>query len=104
MVVAPEWYSAELHRPRTRARLRRINLHGLRNTNVSLMLDHGHPPHIVAAWHGHDSTVARSIYADVKADELRAVGTSLFGRPKTSLDHTRDDLWDTAGTLDSVIT
>lgn len=36
-------------------------------------------PHIVAAWHGHDPAVALSIYADVKADELRAVGASLFG-------------------------
>jgi hypothetical protein len=35
---------------RTRARLRRIRLHGLRSTSVSLMLDQGHPPHIVAAW------------------------------------------------------
>jgi hypothetical protein len=54
-------------------------LHGLRNTSVSLMLDQGHPPHIVAAWHGHDTPVALRIYADVKADELRAVGASLFG-------------------------
>ena len=59
--------------------LRRIRLHGLRNTSVSLMLDQGHPPHIVAAWHGHDPAVALSIYADVKADELRVVGASLFG-------------------------
>jgi hypothetical protein len=28
---------------------------------------------------GHDPAVALSIYADVKADELRAVGASLFG-------------------------
>jgi hypothetical protein len=34
----------------------------------------------VAAWHGHDPAVALRIYADVKADELRAVGASLFGR------------------------
>jgi hypothetical protein len=35
----------------------------------------------VAAWHGHDPAVAvaLSIYVDVKADELRAVGASLFG-------------------------
>ncbi|WP_234709474.1 MULTISPECIES: hypothetical protein [Mycolicibacterium] len=64
---------------RSRAGLHRIKLHGLRNTSVSLMLDQGHPPHIVAAWHGHDPAVALSIYADVKADELRAVGASLFG-------------------------
>ena len=43
------------------------------------MLDQGHPPHIVARWHGHDPAVALSIYSDVKADELAAVGASLFG-------------------------
>jgi integrase len=76
--VRPGWYSAEFHRLRGRAGLRRIKLHGLRNTSVSLMLDHGHPPHIVAAWHGHDPSVTLSIYADAKADELRAVSASLF--------------------------
>ena len=59
---------------------RRVRLHGLRNTSVSLMLDQGNPPHIVAGWHGHDPAVALSIYSDVKADELRAVGASLFRR------------------------
>jgi integrase len=77
--LRPESYTDEFQRLRTRAGLRRIRLHGLRNTSVSLMLDQGHPPHIVAAWHGHDPAVALSIYADVKADELRAVGASLFG-------------------------
>lgn len=76
--LRPESYTDEFQRLRTRAGLRRIKLHGLRNTSVSLMLDQGHPPHIVAAWHGHDPAVALSIYADVKADELRAVGASLF--------------------------
>lgn len=60
------------------AGLPRIKLHGLRNTSVSLMLDQGHAPHIVAAWHGHDPAVTLSIYSDVKADELRAVDASLF--------------------------
>ncbi len=76
--LRPESYTDEFQRLRTRAGLRRIKLHGLRNTSVSLMLDQGHPPHIVAAWHGHDPAVALSIYSDVKADELRAVGASLF--------------------------
>lgn len=76
--LRPEAYTDEFQRLRAQARLRRIRLHGLRNTSVSLMLDRGHPPHIVAAWHGHDPAVALSIYADVKADELRAVGASLF--------------------------
>jgi integrase len=77
--LRPEGYTDEFQRLRTRAGLRRIRLHGLRNTSVSLMLDQGHPPHIVAGWHGHDPAVALSIYADVNADELRAVSASLFG-------------------------
>ena len=76
--LRPEFYTDEFQRLRTRAGLPRIKLHGLRNTSVSLMLDQGHPPHIVAGWHGHDPAVALSIYSDVKADELRAVGASLF--------------------------
>ena len=42
------------------------------------MLDQGHPPHNVAAWHGHDPAVTLSVYADVKSDELRAVSASPF--------------------------
>lgn len=75
----PEWYSDTFHRLRERAGLRRIKLHGLRNTSVSLMLDQHQPVHIVAGWHGHDPAVSLSIYSDAKADELRAAGASLFG-------------------------
>ncbi len=77
--VRHEWYSDEFQRLRERAGLRRIHLKGLRNTSVSLMLDQRHPVHIVAAWHGHDPAVSLSSYSDAKADELRAVGASLFG-------------------------
>jgi integrase len=77
--LRPESYTDEFQRLRTRAGLSRIKLHGLRNTSVTLMLDQGHPPHIVAGWRGHDPAVALSIYSDVKADELRVVGASLFG-------------------------
>jgi hypothetical protein len=77
--LRPEAYTDEFQRLRARAGLRQIKLHGLRNTSVSLMFDRVHPPHIVAAWHRHDPAVALSIYSDVKADELRAVGASLFG-------------------------
>ncbi|WP_396904518.1 tyrosine-type recombinase/integrase [Mycolicibacterium phlei] len=77
--LRPESYTDEFQRLRSRAGLRRIKLHGLRNTSVSLMLDQGIPAHIVAAWHGHDPAVAVKIYADVKADELRSAGASLFG-------------------------
>lgn len=69
--VRPEWYSDTFHRLRERAGLRRIKLHGLRNTSVPLMLDQGIPVHIVAAWHGHDPAASLSIYAEAKADELR---------------------------------
>ena len=77
--LRPESYTDEFQRLRARAGLRRIKLHGLRNTAGTLMLDRGHPPHTVAAWLGHDPAVLLSIYADAKADELRAAGTSLFG-------------------------
>lgn len=77
--LRPEFYTDEFQRLRECAGLRRIRLHGLRNTSVTLMLGQRHPPHIVAGWHGHDPAVALSIYADAKADELRAAGASLFG-------------------------
>jgi integrase len=77
--IGPEWYSDQFQRLRQRAGLRRIRLHGPRNTSVTLMLDQRHPVHIVAAWHGHDPAVSLSIYSDAKADELRAAGASLFG-------------------------
>jgi len=64
---------------RERAGLRRIRLHGLRNTSGTLMLGQNKPVHIVAASHGHDPAVLLSSYSDAKADELRAVGASLFG-------------------------
>lgn len=77
--VRPEFYTDQFQRLRARAGLRRIKLHGLRNTSVSLMLDQGHPPHIVGGWHGHSPTVSLSIYSDANADELRAAGAALFG-------------------------
>ncbi|WP_288337796.1 tyrosine-type recombinase/integrase [uncultured Gordonia sp.] len=43
--AAPDWYSDEFHRLRARAGLRRIKLHGLRNTSVTLMLDRGPGAH-----------------------------------------------------------
>jgi integrase len=76
--LRPAGYTDEFQLLRQRAGLRRIWLRGLRNTSVSLMLDQGQPPHIVAAWHGHDPAVSLSIYSDAKAAELRAVGESLF--------------------------
>lgn len=77
--VPPEWWTDEFHRIRERAGLRRIQLKGLRNTSVSLMLDRGLPVHVVAAWHGHSPEMSLAVYADAKAEELRAAGGSLFG-------------------------
>jgi integrase len=77
--IRHEWYSDEFHRIRERAGLRRIQLKGLRNTSVSLMLAGGLPVHIVAAWHGHDPAVSLSIYSDAQRDDLRAAGAALFG-------------------------
>ncbi|MET9216228.1 MULTISPECIES: tyrosine-type recombinase/integrase [unclassified Nocardia] len=77
--VRPEWYSDEFQRISKRAGLRRIQLKGLRNTSVSLMLALGIPVHIVAAWHGHDPAVSLSIYSDAQPEDLRAAGARLFG-------------------------
>lgn len=78
--LRPDAYTDEFHRLRERAGLRRITLHELRHTSVSLMLDQGVPVHIVAAWHGHSPEVALRIYTHVQPTELRAAGAALFGR------------------------
>lgn len=77
--LLPDGYTDEFHRLRERAGLRRITLHELRHTSVSLMQERGHSPQVVAAWHGHSPEVALRIYTHVNADDLRAVGASLFG-------------------------
>ncbi|WP_421845370.1 hypothetical protein [Mycobacterium sp.] len=77
--IRHEWYSDQFQRLRLRAGLRRIQLKGLRNTSVSLMLAGGLPVHIVAAWHGHDPSVSLSIYSDAQHEDLRAAGAALFG-------------------------
>ncbi|ORV40354.1 recombinase [Mycobacterium doricum] len=77
--LRPDAYTDEFHRLRERAGLRRITLHELRHTSVSLMQDRGHTPQVVAAWHGHSPEVALRIYTHVKATELRAAGAALFG-------------------------
>ena len=53
-------------------------LHAARHSTVTFMRNAGVPDHIVAAWHGHNPAVSLSIYADAKADELRAAGEGLF--------------------------
>lgn len=77
--VRPEWYSDAFQRLRVLAGLRHITLHELRHTSVSLMFDRGIAPHVVAAWHGHSPEVALRIYTHVKAAELHAAGSALFG-------------------------
>lgn len=76
--LRPESYTDEFQRLRTRAGLDRITLHGLRHTAGSL-LALKHPLHIVAAWLGHHPKVLASTYTHAQTDDLRAVGTSLFG-------------------------
>ncbi len=78
--VRPEWFSRTVHRLCERAGLRRIKLHGLRNTSTSLMYTSGIPPHITAAWHGHDPAVSLSVYSHAHPEDLRAAGAKLFGR------------------------
>jgi integrase len=76
--IAPEWFSDEFHRLRERAGLRRIRLHGLRNTSTSLMYASGIPPHVVSGWHGHDPAVSLSVYSHAQPEDLRAAGATLF--------------------------
>lgn len=77
--LRPDADTDEFHRRRERAGLRRITLHELRHTSVSLKQDRGHTPQVVAAWHGHSPEVALRICTHVKATELRAAGAALFG-------------------------
>ncbi|WP_297626440.1 tyrosine-type recombinase/integrase [Nocardia sp.] len=77
--LRPEWYTDEFQRIAKAAGLRRIQLKGLRNTSVSLMLTLGIPVHIVAAWHGHDPSMSLSVYSDTHAEDLKAAGAALFG-------------------------
>lgn len=77
--LRPERYSDEFQKIAKAAGLRRIQLKGLRNTSVSLMLTLGIPVHIVAAWHGHDPSMSLSVYSDTHAEDLKAAGAALFG-------------------------
>lgn len=76
--IRPEWYTDEFQQIAKAAGLRRIQLKGLRNTSVSLMLALGIPVHIVAAKHGHDPAMSLSVYSDTHADDLKAAGAALF--------------------------
>lgn len=77
--IRPDTYSEQwFHRIRERAGLRRIQLRGLRNSSVSLMLARGVPVHVVAAWHGHSPEMSLGVYAVAQADDLRTASTALF--------------------------
>ncbi len=78
--IRPEAYSREFYRLCQRAGLRRIKLHGLRNTSTSLMYASGIGPHVVSSWHGHDPAVSLSVYSHAQPEDLRAAGAKLFGR------------------------
>jgi len=47
-------------------------------TEAGELLDPAVREGVVASWRGHDPAVTLSIYADAKADELRAAGAKLF--------------------------
>jgi len=46
--------------------------------NGATVADPGIPPHIVAAWHGHDPAVSLSTYSDVQPEDLKAAAAALF--------------------------
>ncbi len=72
--LRPERYSDEFQKIAKGAGLRRIQLKGLRDTSVSLMLTLGIPVHIVAAWHGHDPSMSLSVYSETHAEDSKAAG------------------------------
>ena len=72
----PETYSTVFHRVAAKAGLRRVRLHDLRHTSVTLLLNAGIPVHVVASIHGHDPVITQRIYAHTQhADAVAAVAT-----------------------------
>lgn len=70
----PETYSIVFHRLADEAGLRRVRLHDLRHTSVTLMLGAGIPVHVVASVHGHDPAITQRIYAHTHtADAMTAM-------------------------------
>jgi len=72
----PETYSTVFHRVAAKAGLRRVRLHDLRHTSVTLLLNAGIPVHVVASIHGHDPVITQRIYAHTQhADAVAAMAT-----------------------------
>ena len=72
----PETYSTVFHRVAAKAGLRRVRLHDLRHTSVTLLLNAGIPVHVVASIHGHDPVITQRIYAHTQhADAVAAMDT-----------------------------
>ncbi|HYN74632.1 MAG TPA: site-specific integrase [Candidatus Limnocylindria bacterium] len=73
----PETYSNVFHRIADRAGLRRVRLHDLRHTSVTLMLGAGVPVHVVASIHGHDPVITQRIYAHTQTSDAVAAMAAL---------------------------
>jgi len=73
----PETYSTVFHRIADRAGLRRVRLHDLRHTSVTLMLGAGIPVHVVASIHGHDPVITQRIYAHTQTADAVAAMSAL---------------------------
>ncbi|WP_228538875.1 hypothetical protein [Nocardia sp. XZ_19_385] len=77
--IRPEWYTDEFQRIAKAAGLRRIQLKGLRNTSVSLMLALGSQS---TSWRPGTGTgtiaMSLSVYSDTHTDDLKAAGAALY--------------------------
>jgi hypothetical protein len=74
--LRPEVFTGTFRRRARDAGLPDIRLHDARHTAASLMLELGHPVHVVAAWLGHDPVMTQRVYAHVHTDALRALGSA----------------------------
>lgn len=54
-----------------------VTLHAARHSSVTAMRDAGVADHVVAAWHGHDEYVMRSVYSHADAAGLAAASEAL---------------------------
>ena len=58
------------------AGLRRVRLHDLRHTSVTLLLGAGIPVHVMVSIHGHDPVITQRIYAHTqRAEAVAAMDT-----------------------------
>ena len=73
----PETYSTVFQRIADRVGLRRVRLHDLRHTSVTLMLGAGIPVHVVASIHGHDPVITQRIYAHTQTADAVAAMSAL---------------------------